>query len=145
MSDIWSYDNTLKSANFATADMAVISTGTTLMLVQSLTASYQRPITEVRALGDTAAYWVPGTPTGSMNVSKLVGDKGFLDGWKGKACGKISKINVSLRGGGPCGFKGSGSLSFREGLIENVSVSINAGPGAVISESATIRCADLSA
>lgn len=129
MKDILGYERTIKSANLASSEFAAITVGsnsTKEALVQSITFNYSQQIGEIVQVGDVNIYLIPGRPSGSCSISKLVGDGGFFAGFKDGECGVISGVNVSVESG-QCGYVGGGSLSFTNGLIQSLSTTIAAG------------------
>ncbi len=144
MQDIFTYNRTARSSGeVASSEFAVISMGGKQSLVQSVQANYGQTIETVTQIGDVNVYWMPGRAQGAVSCSKLVGSGGFLSGWRGTECGKITPMSVNVSGG-RCGFTGSGSLTFDGGIIENVSISLNSQQ-LQISESAQIRVASMAA
>lgn len=144
MQDIFNYNRTSKSAGqVASSEFAVISLGGKQSLVQSVTVQYGQTIQPIVQIGDVNIYLMAGRAQGSVQASKLVGGGGFLSGWKGKECGKISSMSVNMNGG-RCGFSGGGSLSFDGGILESVNITLSAEQ-LQISESATIKIASMSA
>lgn len=142
MPDIFTYDNPVKMAGaIASSDFATISTDGKLSLIQSVSAAYQQQVQEVTQVGDPSVYWMPGRPSGTVEIGKLVGDGGFFSGWKGKTCGKINAVNISTKPN-RCGFTGQGSLAFSGGVIESLSLSLTTGT-MTISESARIKVSNL--
>lgn len=143
MPDIFNYENPVNlSGAIASSDFAtVILDGAKASLTQTLNCSYQQQVQEITQVGDPSVYWMPGRPSGSVEISKLVGDGGFFDGWKGKECGKIASVNVATQGG-KCGFTGNGVLAFSGGVIESVSLTMNNGQMA-IAETAKIKVSNL--
>jgi hypothetical protein len=143
MADLFGYSRTGNAiGQVASAEYAAVNVGGKLALVQSVEVSYQQQIDEVKAVGDSNVYWVPGRPSGTINVSKLVGTGGFFKDWSQGQCGEITSLSVNLNGGN-CGFSGSGSLSFTGAVVETFSLSMSAQQHTV-SETAAIRVATIS-
>lgn len=142
MADLFGYT---KSGNaigqVASNEFATVNVGGKLALAQNVTVQYQQKIDEVRALGDSNIYWVPGRASGSINISKLVGTGGFFSGWGIGACGAVNGISVSL-GGSAC-FSGGGNLSFTGAVAESFSLEMNS-QSQTISETCMIRVASIS-
>lgn len=144
MQDIFNYNRTSKSSGqVASSEFAVISMGGKQSLVQSVAVSYGQMIQPVTQIGDVNIYLMAGRAQGSVNCTKLVAGGGFLSGWAGKECGKITPMSVNMAGG-RCGFSGKGSLSFDGGILESVNITLSAEQ-LQISESATIKIASMSA
>ena len=144
MQDIFNYNRTSKSSGqVASSEFAVISMGGKQSLVQSVTVSYGQQIQPITQIGDVNIYLMAGRAQGSVNATKLVGGGGFLSGWAGRECGKITPMSVNMSGG-RCGFTGKGSLSFDGGVLESVNITLSAEQ-LQISESATIKIASMSA
>lgn len=144
MQDIFNYNRTSKSAGqVASSEFAVISMGGKQSLVQSVTVQYGQQVTPLTQIGDVNIYFMAGRAQGSVTCAKLVGAGGFLAGWRGSDCGKITPMSVNLAGG-RCGFSGSGSLTFDGGILESVTITLSSEQ-LQISESAQIRIASMSA
>lgn len=144
MPDIFGYENNVKnSGTIASSQFATVSTGTKQALVQSINVNYQQQIDQVFSVGDPNIYWVPGKPSGSLSVQKLVGSGGFFEGWRGNECGKINNLSVSVDGT-HCGFTGQGNLTFSGGIIQSVTVQVNSGQ-LTMSQGCTIQIASLQA
>lgn len=143
MADLFGYSRTGNAiGQVASAEYASVNVGGKLALVQDVNVTYQQQIDEVKAVGDSNVYWIPGRPSGSINVTKLVGTGGFFSGWTAGQCGEISSLSVNLTGG-QCGFSGSGNLSFSGAVAESFSLTMNA-QNHTVSESAQIKVATIS-
>jgi len=142
MADLFGYT---KSGNaigqVASNEFATVNVGGKLALAQSVRVDYTQKIDEVRALGDSNIYWVPGRASGNIDISKLVGTGGFFSDWGVGACGAINGISVNL-GGGAC-FSGGGNLSFTGAVAESFTLDMNSQQQ-TISESCKIRVASIS-
>jgi len=142
MADLFGYSRSGNAiGEVASNEFATINVGGKLALAQSINMSYTQKIDEVRALGDSNVYWVPGRPSGTITIMKLVGAGGFFSGWKPGTCGVINGLSVFL-GSGTC-FKGGGSISFTGAVAETFSLEMNSQQQ-TISESATIKVATIS-
>lgn len=144
MADLFGYNRDGASlGQVASSEFAFVSIGGgKSALVQSFSVTYSQQIDDVKAVGDSNIYWVPGRPTGSINTSKLVGPGGFFSGWSTGQCGQLSSVGVNLSGGN-CGFSGSGNLQFTGAVVEQFSLEMSSG-NQTISESAQIRVATVS-
>ena len=143
MADLFGYTRSGNSlGQVASSEFAAVNVGGKLALVQSANVSYAQQIDEVKAVGDSNIYWIPGRPSGSISVTKLVGTGGFFSGWNAGQCGQINSLSVNLQGGS-CGFSGSGSLSFTGAVIESFSLELNS-QSQTISETAQIKVATIS-
>ena len=143
MADLFGYNRSGAAlGQVASSEFAAVNIGGKLALVQSAEVSYSQQVDEVKAVGDSNVYWLPGRPTGSINVSKLVGTGGFFSGWGQGQCGQINALSVNLVGGN-CGFSGGGSLSFTGAVVETFSLSMNS-QNQTISETANIKVATIS-
>lgn len=142
MPDIFSYDNPVRlEGALATADFAyVYFNGARLSLLQNFTMSYNHQVQEVAEVGNPNVYWVPGRPSGAVQVGKLVGDGGIFSNFK-LECGRVGQISVDVTGG-RCGYQGTGSASFSAGIIEGVSLTVNTGQ-LTMAESASLRVTNL--
>lgn len=143
MADLFGYNRTGASlGQVASSEFAAVNVGGKLALVQSANVTYAQQIDEVKAIGDSNIYWLPGRPSGSIQCSKLVGTGGFFSGWNQGQCGQIQAMSVNLSGGN-CGFTGGGSLSFTGAVIEQFSLEMSS-QNQTISESAQIKVATIS-
>jgi hypothetical protein len=147
MADIFGYNSNVKSTGqIASADFASITVGGTKSngeggaLVQSLNITYQQRLEEIMQVGSPQIHWLPGRPSGNLEISKLVGSGGFFKDWKGK-CGIITPVSVSVSGG-ECGFSGSGSLRVDLAVVERVSMQVSSDKQTIAS-SAAVRIAGL--
>ena len=72
MADLFGYT---KSGNaigqVASNEFATVNVGGKLALAQSVNMDYTQRIDEVRALGDSNIYWVPGRASGNITIAKL--------------------------------------------------------------------------
>ena len=144
MKDILGYDREIKTAHLASSEFAAITIGSASSkeaLVQDIQFQYAQQIGEVVQVGDVNIYLMPGRPSGSCTIQKLVGDGGFFSGFKDGACGIISGVNVTVEPG-QCGYVGGGQLSFTNGIISQLSASINA-QNLQIGNTISIRLASL--
>lgn len=143
MADLFGYSRTGNAiGQVASAEYASINVGGKLALVQSVNVNYQQQIDEVKAVGDSNVYWIPGRPSGSITVEKLVGTSGFFKDWSAGQCGEITSLSVSINGGA-CGFSGGGNLSFTGAVVETFTLSMNS-QAHTVSESASIKVATIS-
>lgn len=144
MRDFLGYERNARSdGQVASSEFAIVSIGGRQSLVQNIGIQYGQTIETVTQVGDPNLYWMPGRAQGSVNCTKLVGANGFLSGWRGTECGKITPMSVSVAGG-KCGFSGNGNLTFDGGIIESVNINLSSST-LQISESVNIRVASLSA
>lgn len=148
MADIFGYNTNVKSTGqIASADFASVTVGGTVAnseggaLVQSLSISYQQRLEEIMQVGSPQIHWLPGRPSGSVEISKLVGSGGFFKDWQGE-CGIITPVSVSVSGG-ECGFSGNGSLKVDLAIVERVQMQMDSSKQTIAS-SASIRIAGLS-
>jgi len=142
MPDIFNYDNPVRMEGaLATADFAyVYFNGARLSLLQNFTMDYRHQVQEIAEVGNPNIYWIPGRPSGAVNVGKLVGDGGIFSSFK-LDCGRVGQISVDVTGG-KCGYQGNGSASFSAGIIESVSFTVNTGQ-LTMAESASLRVTNL--
>lgn len=144
MPDVFGYDQTVNtSGSIASSQYAAVTTGSKQMLVQSVNVTYGQQVDTVTVVGDTNVYWIPGKPSGTLDISKLVGSGGFFDGWKGQTCGKISNLAVNVDGS-YCNFTGTGSMSFANGVITRLTMSLGTDR-LTIAQGCSIQVASLSA
>lgn len=144
MADLFGYSREGNAlGQVASAEYAAVNIGEKLGLVQSVELSYTQQIDEVKAVGDSNVYWIPGRPSGSITVAKLVGTGGFFKNWDADQCGVINSLSVNLTNGGQCGFTGSGSISFTGAVVETFSLSMSSQQHTV-SETAVIKVATIS-
>lgn len=143
MADLFGYNRSGSSlGQVASSEFAGVNVGGKLALVQQVNVDYTQQIDEVKAVGDSNIYWLPGRPSGNISVDKLVGTGGFFSGWSTGQCGQINSLSVNLSGGS-CGFSGSGSLSFTGAVVETFSLQMSA-QNQTISETARIKVATVS-
>lgn len=121
----------------SSSEYALIQVGTRTELGQNLQGSYNRTIKTVVELGSPNVMWLGGIEQGQATFQRLVGSKGFFDGWDGDECGVISPVAINL-GGGPCVAAASGGLAFADSMFEGFNFSLQAGV-LEISEGCTIR------
>jgi hypothetical protein len=144
--DIFTYENRVShQGEIASSEFAIVSIGagsTRNALVQSLTVQYNQQIEEVTQVGDSQIYWMPGRPSGEVNITTLVGTGGFFQGWQAP-CGLIGSASVGVQGG-KCRFNGKGTLRFDGAVVQGVSVQISTQQQ-TISQSAIIKIASLEA
>lgn len=120
-----------------------IKGGDSAALVQSISVNYAQQIEPITQVGDPNVYWLPGRPSGSLSVTRLVGNGGFFAGWKNTQCGFIDSMAVSVDGE-RCNFQGKGRLIFGSGVVESFSAEINS-QSFTIRESMSVRISQLSA
>lgn len=146
MQDVFSYDNNIKtSGQVASSDYARVSIkagGGRNALVQSVAVSYNQKIEEITQVGSTQIYWLPGRPSGNINISSLVGSDGFFSDWQAP-CGKIDTASISIDGGN-CDFTGGGSLFFSGAIVESLNANISTGRQ-TITQGANVRVASMRA
>ena len=143
--DIFGYsDTTRKLGQVASSEFASvrIGDGEKNALIQDVQINYEHRIDEVVQVGSSEIYWLPGRPSGTINVSKLVGAGGFFKGWKGE-CGAIDILEVGLQNG-RCQFKGGGGVKFAGGLVQSLSTRLSSQQQ-TITESAVIRASGMTA
>lgn len=121
----------------ASSEYALVQIGGRTELGQSLQGNYSRNIKTIVELGSPNVMWIGGLEQGQATFQRLVGSKGFFDGWDGDECGVISPVAVNL-GAGPCVAAASGGLSFSDSMIEGFTFSLQAGV-LEISEGCTLR------
>jgi hypothetical protein len=142
--DVFNYENNIKTeGQVASADFARIAisrNNTPNALVQSVEVQYRQAIEEVTQVGDTQIYWLPGRPQGTIGIQSLVGADGFFNDWKGE-CGKIDTASIKLRDG-QCQFKGSGTITFKGGVVESLTANLSTGRQ-TIAQGANIRVAHM--
>lgn len=142
MPDIFSYDNPVRMEGaLATADFAfVYLDGQRLSLLQNFTMDYRHQVQEIAEIGNPNIFWIPGRPSGAVQIGKLVGDGGIFSNFK-VACGRVGQISIDVTGKN-CGYQGQGSASFSAGIIESISFSVNTGQ-LTMAESASLRVTNL--
>lgn len=136
--------DTRTSGSIASSEFAKVTLngGSAGSLMQQVSIQYQQQIERVTELGGTHIYWIPGKPEGTMQVSRVVGDGGFFEGWSSGKCGIMESMGVNVKGG-RCGFNGSGGLLFENGVANQFSADI-ATERYTIRESMTVRFGKLS-
>lgn len=147
MADIFGYENNTRnngqvaSANFASFTLGSGPSISGSALIQSVSVKYGQAVEEVAQVGSPQVYWLPGRPSGSIEVSRLVGSGGFLSGWSAE-CGTIDTMRITS-GAGKCGFAAGGTLSFSGGIIEQVTINLGSDKQ-TIAEGVSIKIASLS-
>lgn len=129
-------------AQIASSEYALVSIGGRTELGQSVTGSYGRQIQTILEIGSPNIMWIGGHEQGTLSFGRVVGSKGFFDGWEGDDCGEIRPVAISL-GTGPCVAAANGGLRFGGTQIENVGFSMSSG-SLEISETISMRVATLS-
>jgi hypothetical protein len=144
MADLFGYNRTGNAiGQVASSEYASVNVGGKLALVQSVNVTYTQQIDEVKAVGDSNVYWIPGRPSGTINVSKLVGQGSFFQGWSAGQCGRIDSLSINV-GGGVCGFSsGGGGLSFTGAVVETFSLEMSS-QAHTVTETASIKVATIS-
>lgn len=114
-----------------TGEFCRLSIGGQVALLQNATATYQRQIQPMFECGKSTTYYITGNSEGSVNATAAVGQGGFFQGiGKGGSCGQINSINFDAVGGA-CAASVGGGVSFKNGLLESVGITLNAGFQAV--------------
>lgn len=126
----------------ASSEFAAVNIAGKLALVQSVDVSYQQSIDEVKTIGDSNIYWVPGRPSGTVNVTKLVGTGGFFEKWGADSCGQINSMSVDLNSG-KCDINATGSVTLTGCVVESFQMTMNS-QNQTISETAQMKVATVS-
>lgn len=142
MADIFGYSREVQSDSIVSSDFAKISVGGQIGLVQQFNATYQRRIEPRFEVGSSNLYWVHGQPQGSIQLSKLVGTGGLLEGISLEQCGKIDSVSLDITGGGACAPGGQGSLSFSGAMVQSINFVAQAS-NLDITTGVTILCAEM--
>ena len=88
---IFNTQRTVKSSGqVASSEYALVTIGGRTELGQSVSGSYTRQIRDLYELGSTTVLWLTGREMGNMTFNRLVGARGFFDGWGGEDCGEIT-------------------------------------------------------
>lgn len=144
--DIFSYQNNVsQGASIASSEFAQISMTNKAenALIQNFRANYGQQIEEVLQVGSPTIHWLPGRPSGSIDMGELVGSNGFFQSWQGQ-CGVIKTATVNMQQSGTCSVKkSSGSLRFEGGIIESLGLDLSVGRQ-TISQTARARVASMS-
>lgn len=142
MSDYFGYNKETQANKVVSSDNAIINVGKgQLGLVQQFNGTYSHQVEPRYEMGSSTLYWIQGKPSGQFQVSKLVGEEGILEAFKGdEACGDLRQLSVDL-GGGTCSV-GSRAINFSGAKLQSVSVNGNVG-GLDIAESATFVVAEM--
>ncbi len=140
---IFNTQRTVKSSGqVASSEYALVTIGGRTELGQSVSGTYTRQIRDLYELGSTTVLWLTGREMGNMTFNRLVGGKGFFDGWEGEDCGEIRPVSINLSGG-PCVAAASGGLQFQSIMIEGLNFSMSTG-ALEITEGITMRFASMS-
>lgn len=145
--DFFGSEKTIKvNDQIVTGELCSLSISGFVSLLQNATASYQRQIMPMFEAGKTTTYYLTGQSEGTISATAAVGKSGFFKNFNntGGNCGKVDKLAFTLGNGGSCAVSASGSLSFSNGLIENVGIQLQAGFTAV-TNSMQIRVGMMSA
>lgn len=132
--DFFGSEKTVKANDqIVTGELCSLSIGGNVSLLQQATATYQRQIMPMFEAGKTTTYYLTGQSEGTISATAAVGKAGFFKnfGGSGGNCGKVDKLAFTLGSSGGCSVSASGSLSFTNGLIENVGIQLQAGFTAV--------------
>lgn len=116
------------SAEFAT--IALGDDAGAVALLQNATFNFAHAVNPFYEIGSADLYWVTGQPSGTGQISRAVGEEGFLQKFGGGgACAKLQKIGVGLKKTGGCVELSSTGKGFNllNCIPESVNVSIVAG------------------
>jgi hypothetical protein len=143
MSTYFGY-NRNTSGTVATSEHATVSFGGggKLKLVQTVEAAYAQRVEARFEAGSADMYWVTGQPQGTISFSRMVttGDS-LLSGYD-VPCGEVSSIAIGMDGTS-CKPAGGGRLTFKDGVVERVGVSVQVG-SLQVAESVQMKVATLS-
>lgn len=131
--DFFGSNKTVKANDqIVTGELCSLSIGGKVALLQSASASYGRQIQPMFEAGSTTTYYISGNSEGTIEANAAVGKSGFFKNFGSLGnCGKIDKLGFTLGSGGACSVSAGGSLSFTNGLVESVSIQLQAGFTAV--------------
>lgn len=116
------------SSEFATLTLG--DDASAVLLLQQATFSFAHQVAPFYEIGSADLYWTTGQPSGTGNISRAVGQEGFLQKFgQGSACSKLQKVGVGLKRNGGCVELNSAGKGFNllNCVPESVTVSISAG------------------
>jgi hypothetical protein len=146
MQDFFGYNKEVRSTNqLASSEFALMTVGSAQSLLQQVQANYAQELRPIYEIGSPAVYWVGGHASGQIQVSRLVGNSGFLGtlGSVAGNCGKINPVRIQFSGAGACYASVSGGLLFDGAILESVTFSLDAGRVEVV-EGFNLRVSNLS-
>lgn len=129
MEDIIGYDRQIHAdGEIMSSEAATISFGgRKRSLVQQFQAGYQHRVEPIYELGSPDVYLVKGQPMGNVNISRLVGRNGFLDGLGGTQCGSLDTVTIGTDGRTCHATPSTSSLRFSGAIIQGLQFSSGAG------------------
>ena len=157
MTDFFGYERKnpgqyLLSSDYAAIYMANSKSHTTaadkLTLVQSTAVSYQHRVEPRFEAGSSEMYWLTGQALGEISIGRLVGERGFLDGFRTTAGINPTQTNYHHGVIGSVEFKAGhvdgmqDVLTFGGGVLRSAAWQTSAG-SLEISEAVTISVASL--
>lgn len=145
MADFFGSEKVVKSNDqIITGEFCSLSINRDVALLQSASATYSRQIMPMFEAGTSTTYYISGNSEGNIQATAAVGPTGFFKNFGdiNGQCGTVNKLAFTLRKSGNCAVGGTGSLSFTNGLVENVSIQLQAGFTAV-TNSVSIRVASM--
>jgi hypothetical protein len=114
-----------------------------ITLGQQFQAQFGRQLKPIMSIGDQNVYFVPGQGQGTISIGRLIGGDGLfsmLNSGVGE-CGSITGLQLQA-GSGRCLAAETQTVNFGGGMLENVSMSLNAGTPEIL-ESYSIRISSL--
>lgn len=129
--DIFGYKKDVKSKEILSADFATISfADEKAKLIQSVDGSYSHQVVPKFEAGSSALYWVSGQPMGSLQLSRVVGSKGWFQSFADTniSCAVLKPITVRLDGDNLCQAEVSNkTLKLEDAILETLKFSYSAG------------------
>jgi hypothetical protein len=128
--DFLGYDRSVKAKEILSADFAKLQFGDEkAKLVQSVSGTYGHQIQAMYEAGSSALYWVNGQPSGSLQISRVIGSKGWFYLFNGTnvACTLLEPITVKLDGD-TCNLSTErDTIKLEDSILESISFSYGAG------------------
>jgi hypothetical protein len=145
--DFLSYERQTKSKEIFSSDFATVSFGDEkARLVQSVQGNYGHRVEPRYEAGSSALYWVNGQPSGTVNINRLVGTKGWFAGLRDAniACALFKPITVKLDGDGNCDLTAEeDTIKMEDVILQNVAFNFSAG-GLDVTESLSFQVSKMS-
>jgi len=129
--DLFGYKRDVKAKELLSTDYAVLSIGDERSkLVQSAQIQYNHRVEPRYEAGSSSLYWVNGQPIGQVNISRIIGSRGWLADLleNNAACALLKPITVALDGEGHCELSTENRiLKMEDSILEGVTFSFSSG------------------
>lgn len=137
MADIFGYNKSTQTTGLANPSNVGVFIGNSgeVHLAQSVSIRYGRNVNPVFAMGSDSVWMQPGPASGSLDISRIVGESSALKGFQHGGPCELTTITVAGTGTSDCG--GSfGTVTATGCMLTNVQVSVNI-QGTTVSDGAT--------